>query len=40
MTTTPQEPSSDPDVMPSGEPDEPTVDPIAPAEPDETGHPD
>jgi hypothetical protein len=41
MTTTPQEPGSDPDVTPGGDPAEP-LDPVAPDpdKPDETGHPD
>lgn len=40
MTTTPQEPGSDPDVVPSGEPDEAPLDPVVPGEPDETENPD
>jgi hypothetical protein len=36
MTTTPQEPVSDPDLLPAGAPDETTLDPVAPGEPDET----
>jgi hypothetical protein len=43
MTTTPQEPGSDPDVVPSGEPDPIHVDPVEPStptDPDETEHPD
>ena len=38
MTTTPQEPGSDPDVTPGGDPLEPN--PPSPSEPDETEHPD
>lgn len=40
MTTTPQEPNSDPDIVPSGEPEEPAVDPVVPGEPEETEHPE
>ena len=38
MTTTPQEPGSDPDVTPGGDPLEPN--PPSPTEPDETEHPE
>ena len=30
MTTTPQEPAGDPQIVPSGEPQDPYVDPVAP----------
>ena len=39
MTTTPQEPGSDPDITPTGEPLEP-VDPIDPSEPTDPGETD
>jgi hypothetical protein len=38
MSTTPQEPGSDPDVTPGGDPLEPS--PPTPTEPDETENPD
>jgi hypothetical protein len=42
MTTTPQEPGSDPDVTPGGDPMEPAdpIDPGTPTDPDETEHPE
>ena len=40
MTTTPQEPGSDPDLAPGGNPEETSIDPVAPGEPEETDRPD
>jgi hypothetical protein len=42
MTTTPQEPGSDPDITPGGDPAEPLdpIDPSTPTDPDETENPD
>lgn len=43
MTTTPQEPGDNPDVVPSSDPDPIEVDPIAPEsppEPDGAGNPE
>jgi hypothetical protein len=39
MTTTPQEPLSDPEIVPSGEPNDPVIDPAAPGEPDTESDP-
>jgi hypothetical protein len=39
MTTAPQEPGSDPDIVPSGEPDQTPLDPIAPGDPEEPNPP-
>jgi hypothetical protein len=43
MTTTPQEPASDPGIVPSGNPDPIHVDPVTPGEagePEETDFPE
>ncbi|MDX6360479.1 MAG: hypothetical protein QOH37_3533 [Nocardioidaceae bacterium] len=39
MTTTPQEPLSDPEIVPSGQPNKPLTDPNAPGEPDTESDP-
>ncbi len=39
MTTTPQEPLSDPDIVPSGDPSDPIIHPNAPEEPDTQSDP-
>jgi hypothetical protein len=40
MTTTPQEPISDPASAPDGEPEEPSIDPTAPVGPGDPDDPD
>jgi hypothetical protein len=39
MTTTPQEPLPDPEIVPSGDPSDPINDPTAPEEPDTQSDP-